>query len=95
MNPLKYTSCSRLRRVTARVRRFTDTLLARVKKQGKPLGVVTRRGLKLKPGEIERAGKLWVKQAQEERFPEEMKDLIGRKRSQNTERPETSSSFYG
>ncbi|XP_074612382.1 uncharacterized protein LOC141866735 [Acropora palmata] len=30
-------------------------------------------------GEIERAGKLWVKQAQEERFPEEMKDLIGGK----------------
>ena len=31
------------------------------------------------PGEIDRAGKLWVKQAQEERFPEEMKDLIGGK----------------
>jgi len=79
MNPLEYTSCSRLRRVTARVRRFADTLLARVKKQGKPLGVVTRRGLKLTQGEIERAGKLWVKQAQEERFPEKMRDLIGGK----------------
>ena len=31
------------------------------------------------PGEIDRAGKLWVKQAQEERFPEEMKQLIGGK----------------
>ena len=31
------------------------------------------------PGEIDRAGKLWVKQAQQERFPEEMKDLIGGK----------------
>ena len=61
------------------MRRFAGTLLARVKKQGKPLGVVTRGGLILTPGEIERAGKLWVKQAQEERFPEEMKDLIGGK----------------
>ena len=59
--------------------RFADTLLARVKKQGKHLGVVTRSGLILTPGEIERAGKLWVKQAQEERFHEEMKDLIGGK----------------
>ena len=60
MNPLKYISWNRLRRVTAWVRRFADTLLARVKKQGKPLGVVTRSGLILTPGEIERAGKLWV-----------------------------------
>ena len=58
---------------------FADTLLARVNKRGKHLGVVTRSGLILTPGEIERAGKLWVKQAQEERFPEEMKDLIGGK----------------
>ena len=79
MNPLKYTSWNRLRRVTAWVRRFVGTLLARVKKQGKPLGVVTRSGLILTPGEIERTGKLWVKQAQEERFPEEMKDLTGGK----------------
>ena len=40
------------------------TKLARVKKQGKPSGVVTRSGLILTPGEIERAGELWVKQAQ-------------------------------
>ncbi|XP_068734449.1 tyrosine kinase receptor Cad96Ca-like [Montipora capricornis] len=31
----------------------------------------------LTPDEIERAGQLWVKQAQEERFSEEMKDLTG------------------
>ena len=49
------------------------------KKQGKRLGVVIRCRLILTLGEIERAGKLWVKQAQEERFPEEMKDLIGGK----------------
>ena len=53
--------------------------MARVNKRGKHLGVVTRSGLILTPGEIERAGKLWVKQAQEERFPEEVKDLIGGK----------------
>ena len=79
MNPLKYTSWNQLRRVTAWVQRFADTLLARVKKQGKPLGVATRSRLILTPGEIERAGKLWVKQATEERLPEEMKDLIGGK----------------
>ena len=50
-----------------------------MKKQGKPLGVVTRSGLILTPGEIERAEKPWVKQTQEERFPEEMKYLIGGK----------------
>ncbi|XP_068723286.1 uncharacterized protein [Montipora capricornis] len=51
----------------------------KVKKQGKPLGAVTRSGRILTPGEIERAGKLWVKQAQEERFAEERNDLIGGK----------------
>ena len=69
------------------MRRFADTLLARVKKQGKPLGVVTRSGLILTPGEIERAGKLWVKQAQEERFPEEMKDSIGGKEVKRQSQP--------
>ena len=28
------------------------------------------------PDEIDRGGKLWVKQAQEERFSEETKDLV-------------------
>ena len=49
-----------------------------IKKQGKPLGVVTRSGLILTPGEIERAGQLWVKQAQEQRFSEEMKLTAGK-----------------
>ena len=61
------------------MRRFADILLARVKERGKLLGVVIKSGLILTPGEIERAGKLWVKQTREERFPEEMKDLIGGK----------------
>ena len=78
MNPLKYSSWNRLR-VTAWVRRFADLLLAKAKKRGKPLGVVTGSGLMLTPGEIDRGGKLWVKQAQEERFPKEMKDLTGGK----------------
>ena len=64
MNPLKYSSWNRLRRVTAWVRRFADFLLAKVKnKQGEPLDVVTRSGLTLTPTEIDRGGKLWVKQA--------------------------------
>ncbi|PFX12458.1 hypothetical protein AWC38_SpisGene23586 [Stylophora pistillata] len=66
-------------RVTAWVRRFADLFLAKVKKYGKLLGVVSRSGLTLTPIEVDRGGKLWVKQAQEERFPEEIKDLIGRK----------------
>ena len=60
------------------MRRFADILLARVKERGKR-GVVIQSGLILTPGEIERARKLWVKQTREERFPEEMKDLIGGK----------------
>lgn len=79
VNPLKYSCWNRLKRVTAWVRRFADTLLGKVKKRGKPLSVVTRSGLILTPGEIVRVGKLWVEQAQEERLPEEMKDLIGGK----------------
>ena len=53
-----------------------DTSLARVKKQRKRLNVVTGRGLMLIPDEIDRGGKLRVQQAQEERFSEEMKDLV-------------------
>ena len=53
-----------------------DTSLARVKKQRKRLSVVTGRGLVLILDEIDRVGKLWVKQAQEERFSEETKDLV-------------------
>ena len=53
-----------------------DTSLARVKKQRKRLNVVTGRGLMLIQNEIDRGGKLWVKQAQEKRFSEETKDLV-------------------
>jgi len=50
-----------------------------VKKRGKPLGVVTVGGLTLTPGKVDRGEKLLVRQAQKEKFPEEMKDLIGGK----------------
>ena len=74
MNALKYSSWNRLKRVSV-AGRF-DTSLARVKKQRKRLSIVTGRGLMLIPDEIDRGGKLWVKQAQVERFSEETKDLI-------------------
>ena len=47
-----------------------------MKKQRKRLNVVTGRGLMLIQDEIDRGGKLWVKQAQEKRFSEETKDLV-------------------
>ena len=59
MNPLNCTSCNRLRRVTQWVRRFAHNLLDR-------LGEETR--LILTDSEVERAGKLWVKQAEEKQF---------------------------
>ena len=61
------------------MRRFADILLVRVKERGQLLGVVIKSGLILTSGEIKRGGKLWVKETREERFPEEMKDLIGDK----------------
>ena len=76
MNPLKYSSWTRLIRVTAWVKRFADNLLAKMKKQGKLSDFETGEGVILTPGELDRAGKLWVKQAQEERFPEEIHQLI-------------------
>ena len=61
------------------MRSFADLLLAKVKKQGKPLGVLARSGLTLTPIEIDIDGKVWVKQAHEERLPGEIKDLIAGK----------------
>ena len=63
-------------RVTAWVKRFADNLLNKVKKQGKLSDFETGEGVILTPGELDRAGKLWVKQAQEKRFPEEIHQLI-------------------
>ena len=56
MNPLKCSSWTRLIRVTAWVKRFADNLLAKVKKQGKPLDFETGEGVILTPGELDRAG---------------------------------------
>ena len=41
MNSLKYASWNRLKRVTEWVRRFSDILLAKVRKSEKPSGVET------------------------------------------------------
>ena len=58
MNPLKYSSWTRLIRVTAWVKRFADNLLAKMKKQGKLSDFETGEGVILTPGELDRAGKL-------------------------------------
>ena len=75
MDPLRYSSWTRLTRVTAWVIRFGAKLLAKVKKVEKPLGVEVCTEATLTPAELDRAGKLWVKQAQMDRFPKEMQDL--------------------
>lgn len=72
---MKFTSWTRLTRVTAWVMRFVAKLVAKVKKAEKPLGDGTCGEGSLTPIELDRAGKLWVKQAQIERFPNEMKEL--------------------
>lgn len=75
MDPLRYSSWTRLTRVTAWVMRFVAKLLAKVRKVEKPLGVEVCTEVTLTPTELDRAGKLWVKQAQIERFPKEMQEL--------------------
>ena len=81
LDPLKYSSWTRLIRVTAWVLRFVAKLLAKVKKAPKPENpeIETCREDTLTPAELDRAGKLWVKQAQMERFPKEIKELRGGK----------------
>ena len=79
LDPLKFSSWTRLIRVTAWVLRFVAKLLTKVKKSAKPenpeyenCGEVI-----LIPAELDKAGKLWVKQAQMERFAKEIKELKG------------------
>lgn len=81
LDPLKYSSWTRLIRVTAWVMRFVAKLLAKVKKSAKPdnLGAETCREVTLSPTELDRAGKLWVKQTQVERFLKEIQELNGGK----------------
>ena len=75
MDPLRYSSWTRLKRVTAWVMRFSAKLLAKVRKVEKLWGVEVCIEVTLTPTELDRAEKLWVKQAQLERFPKEMQGL--------------------
>ena len=75
MDPLRYSSWTRLKRVTAWVMRFFAKLLAKVRKVEKPWGVEVSTEVTLTLTELDKAGKPWVKQAQLERFPKEMQEL--------------------
>ena len=77
LDPLKFSSWTRLIRVTAWVLRFVAKLLAKVKKSAKPENpeYETCGEVILNPAELDKAGKLWVKQAQMERFAKEIKEL--------------------
>ena len=79
LDPLKFSSWTRLIRVTAWVLRFVAKLLAKVKKSAKPENpeYETCGEVILNPAELDKAGKLWVKQAQMERFAKEIKELKG------------------
>ena len=79
LDPLKFSSWTRLIRVTAWVLRFVAKLLAKEKKSAKPENpeYETCGEVILTPAELDKAGKLWVKQAQIERFAKEIKELKG------------------
>ena len=81
LDPLKFSSWTRLIRVTAWVLRFVAKLLAKVKKSAKPENpeIETCEEVTLTPAELDKAGKLWVKQAQMEKFTKEIKELKGGK----------------
>ena len=81
LDPLKFSSWTRLIRVTAWVLRFVGKLLTKVKKSAKPENpeIETCEEVTLTPAELDKAGKLWVKQAQMERFAKEIKELKGGK----------------
>ena len=81
LDPLKFSSWTRLirSRVTAWVLRFVAKQLATVKKSAKPENpeIETCGEVILTPAELDKVGKLWVKQAQMERFAKEIKELKG------------------
>ena len=81
LDPLKFPSWTRLIRVTAWVLLFVAKLLAKAKKSAKPENpeIETCGEVTLTPAELDKAGKLWVKQAQMERFAKEIKELKGGK----------------
>ena len=73
MDPLKYSSWTRLIRVTAWVMRFVAKLSTKVMKRDnlpEPQMKET-----LTPAELDAVRKFWVKQEQSEQFPEEVQDL--------------------
>ena len=86
-DPLKYSSWTRLIRVTAWVLRFVAKLLAKVKTSATPDNpeIETCGEVTLTPAELDIARKIWVKQAQMERFPKEIKELRGEKKSVSSE----------
>ena len=79
LDPLKFSSWTRLIRVMAWVLRFVAKLLAKVKKSAKPENpeYETCGEVILTPAELDKAEKLWVKQAQMESFAKEIKELKG------------------
>ena len=84
LDPLKFSSWTRLIRVTAWVLRFVAKLLAKVKKSAKTENpeYETCGEVILTPAELDKAGKLWVKQAQMEKIRERDKGIERRRRSQ-------------
>ena len=80
-DPLKFSSWTRLIRVTVWVLRFVAKLLANAKKSAKPENpeIETCEEVTLTPAELDKAGKLWVKQAQMDRFVKEIQELKGGK----------------
>ena len=81
LDPLKFSSWTRLIKVTAWVLRFVAKLLAEVKKSAKPENpeIETCGEVTLTTAELDKARKLWVKQAQMERFAKEIMELKGGK----------------
>ena len=80
-DPLKFSSWTRLIRVTVWVLRFVAKLLAKAKKSAQPENpeIETCEEVTLTPAELDKAGKLWVKQAQMDRFVKEIQELKGGK----------------
>ena len=79
LDPLKFSSWTRQIRVTAWVLRFVAKLQVKVKKPTIPENpeIETCGEVPLTPAELDKARKLWVKQAQMERIAKEKKELKG------------------
>ena len=73
MDPLKYFSWTRLIRFTAWVMRFVAKLSTKVKRRDNLPEAWMKESLT--PAKLDEARGFWMKQAQSERFPEEVQDL--------------------